>query len=246
VAEIAEAARAPHQAAEPPVGRSGNRSAPRVPRRQYGADPGAAADLARCPYRVPARQSRGHDRWPPSQNGLRGGFPPPALPGSGPRGSPFSLLAVRPLSLPVAIPVTRRLVRSSSLDHLADDGQAARRRGRAPRPESPGMHGPNVVSPAQAKAAISSRSSLESRSPSSAKPSREGSPGPGSSSSSTSAREAISCSVSAASGSSSSLFRSRVGHQPVRRGHGLSFFVFRPCAWGRRPASTTGSRPPPT
>jgi hypothetical protein len=31
VAEIAEAVRAPHQAAEPPVGRSGNRSAPRVP-----------------------------------------------------------------------------------------------------------------------------------------------------------------------------------------------------------------------
>jgi hypothetical protein len=154
--------------------------------------------------------------------------------------------AVRPLSLPVAIPVTRRLVRSSSLDHLADDGQAARRRRRAPRPESPGMHGPPVVPPAQAKAAISSRSSLEPRSPSSAKPSREGSPSPGSSSSPTSAREAISCSVSVASGPSSSLFRSRVGHQPVRRGHGLSFFVFRPCAWGRRPASTTGSRPPPT
>src|SRR3974377_1609806 len=63
-------------------------------------------------------------------------------------GSPFSRPAVRPLSLPVATPVTRRLVRSSSLDHLADDGQAARRRGRAPRGASPGLHGPDVLAPA--------------------------------------------------------------------------------------------------
>ena len=82
------------------------------------------------------------------ENGLRGGLPSPALPGSGPWGSPFSLSAVQPLSLPVATPVTRRLVRSSSLDHLADDGQAARRRGRAPRAESPGVHGPDVLAPA--------------------------------------------------------------------------------------------------
>jgi hypothetical protein len=40
------------------------------------------------------------------------------------------------------------LVRSSSLDHLAEDTHAARRQGRAPRAESPGMHGPNVVSSA--------------------------------------------------------------------------------------------------
>src|SRR5512135_1746203 len=66
-------------------------------------------------------------------------------------------LAVRPLSRPVATPVTRRLVRSSSLDHLADHTHAVRRRGRAPRAESPGMHGPNVVSPAQAKAPIRPR-----------------------------------------------------------------------------------------
>jgi hypothetical protein len=61
----------------------------------------------------------------------------PALPGSGPWGSPSSLSAVRPLSHPVATPVTRRLVRSSSLDHLADNTQAARRQGRAPRAERP-------------------------------------------------------------------------------------------------------------
>jgi hypothetical protein len=121
--------RSPGPPLGPPAGRSGNRSA-----------------------------TWGHDRWPPGQkNGLRGGLPSPALPGSGPWGSPFSLSAVRPLSLPVATPVTRRLVRSSSLDHLADDGQAARRQGRAPRAKSPGMHGPNVVSLAQAKAAIGPR-----------------------------------------------------------------------------------------
>jgi hypothetical protein len=88
------------------------------------------------------------------ENGLRGGLPSPALPGSGPWGSPTSLSAVRPLSRPVATPVTRRLVRSSSLDHLADNTHAARRHGRTPRAESPGMHGPNVVSPAQAQAPI--------------------------------------------------------------------------------------------
>lgn len=88
------------------------------------------------------------------ENGLRGGLPSPALPGSGPWGSPSSLSAVRPLSRPVATPVTRRLVRSSSLDHLADNTDAARREGRAPRAERPGMHGPNVVSPAQAQAPI--------------------------------------------------------------------------------------------
>ena len=84
---------------------------------------------------------------PGQENGLRGGLPSPALPGSGPWGR-RSAVAVRPLSLPVATPVTRRLVRSSSLDHLADDGQTARRRGRAPRAESPGMPGPDVLAPA--------------------------------------------------------------------------------------------------
>jgi hypothetical protein len=93
------------------------------------------------------------DGRPVKRNGLRGGLPSPALPGSGPWGSPFSLSAARPLSRPVATPVTRRLVRSSSLDHLADDTHAARRRRRAPRAESPGVHRPNVMSPAQAKAA---------------------------------------------------------------------------------------------
>jgi hypothetical protein len=81
-----------------------------------------------------------------SKDGPRGGLPSPALPGSGSWGSPFSLSAVRPLSLPAATPVTRRLVRSSSLDRLADNTQAARRRGRASRPKAPACTGPNVVS----------------------------------------------------------------------------------------------------
>ena len=68
------------------------------------------------------------------ENGLRGGLPSPALP---------------------------RLLRSSSLDHLADDGQAARRRGRAPRAESPGMHGPDVLTPAKLRTARSAAAAWE-------------------------------------------------------------------------------------
>ena len=77
---------------------------------------------------------------PGQENGLRGGLPSPALPGSGPWGR-RSAVAVRPLSLPVATPVTRRLVRSSSLDHLADDGQTARRRDGRPGPKAPACTG---------------------------------------------------------------------------------------------------------
>ena len=57
-------------------------------------------------------------------------------------------IAVRPFSLSVATPVTRRLVRSCSLDHLADNTHGARRRGQAPR-AGPGVHGPDVLAPAK-------------------------------------------------------------------------------------------------
>ena len=64
-----------------------------------------------------------NDRQPgPKKNGVRGGLPSPALPGSGPLGG-----AVQPLSCPglSAFPPgsgsPRHSVRSSSLDHLADN-----------------------------------------------------------------------------------------------------------------------------
>ena len=90
-------------------------------------------------------------RWPPAKNGLRGGLPSPALPGSGPWGSPSSLSAIRPLSLPVATPVTRRLVRSSSLDHLADDVYAAFAHDGHVRPKVPAWTGPTSGSGASSR-----------------------------------------------------------------------------------------------
>ena len=80
-----------------------------------------------APYRVPPGRAGARPR-AARKKGLRGGLPSPVLPGSGPWGRRSASQLSRPLSLPVATPVTRRLVRSSSLDHLADNAQAARRR----------------------------------------------------------------------------------------------------------------------
>jgi hypothetical protein len=60
----------------------------------YGSRPRLGA-----PYRVPSRESRGHDQWPPGQKRPAGVVSSPALPGSGPLGSPSSLSAGWPLSL---------------------------------------------------------------------------------------------------------------------------------------------------
>jgi hypothetical protein len=106
-----------------------------------GRPPAGPADpVPRC---LPAEP--GHDRWPPARIRPAGWSPFAGIARIRLLGSPFSLSAVRasqlsgPLSLPVATPVTRRLVRSSSLDHLADDAHAARRQRRAPRAKSPDM-----------------------------------------------------------------------------------------------------------
>ena len=115
------------QPGRPTVGRGRDAGGPRRPRTPE-ADPMAAR-----------------------KNGLRGGLPSPALPGSGPWGSPSSLSAIRPLSLPVATPVTRRLVRSSSLDHLADDVYAVFAHDGRVGPKVPAWTGPTSGSGASSR-----------------------------------------------------------------------------------------------
>lgn len=68
------------------------------------------------PGRVPSGDA---SRFPRLDKGLRGDLPSPALSGSGPWGSPFSLVAARLLSLPADCDL-RQFPRSSSLSRLAD------------------------------------------------------------------------------------------------------------------------------
>ena len=108
-------------------------------RPRYGSRPRPGAPTAFPSGRARARAMT--DGRPPLKTGACGVVSlrrhcPDQVPGVA-----FSLCAARPLSLPVATSVTRRLVRSSSLDHLADDTHAAQCHERAPRAGSPGLHG---------------------------------------------------------------------------------------------------------
>ena len=94
------------------------------------------------------------DGRPGQENGLRGGLPSPALPGSGPWGRRAACQLPGLSAFPPGLRVSPALGSVQLPRSPRRRNSGCRAPWRAPRDESPDMHGPNDMAPAHVTAAI--------------------------------------------------------------------------------------------